>query len=486
MINDKQLWILIQDQLPEYLRHDSNYDKLVAFLQAYHAFLQDYQSNNPVEVISNTGSYLDVDTTVDLFIQHFQSQYLEDMPQIYNPNETDPTKKAHERAQFSRVVKNINDFYVSKSTEDAYRALFRILYNEEINVFYPKTVILKTSDGHWIEDVSIKIHVTSGDITAFNLTYGSAQAVEFTVLEDTGAKATVERITATQGPFYIIYELFFTKATILNPTQSYSSSHGNPPAFDVGNMVRVTLGSQVVEGEILTGLTYYPGRYDGVKGFLSDQTKLRGPLPSKLFPEGHIPADYYQEFSYVIKSAVPISTWGDVIKKILHPAGFAVFGEVILSPESDTGVDIVGMYHSNRDDVNTKYSGGGYLYYLLILLLIEFGVVPTRTVAESTISPMMFLVPDNVLGRSFNSLQKFIFTYPSYAGGNQPYGGTIPASNTALPSAFDVPAWDSNSVGNTPIRIFADLHISDFSSDVARTKRTDICIEPFLLLEAYP
>src|SRR3974390_2796877 len=129
MINDKQLWILIQDQLPEYLRHDSNYDKLVAFLQAYHAFLQDYQSNNPVEVISNTGSYLDVDTTVDLFIQHFQSQYLEDMPQIYNPNETDPTKKAHERAQFSRVVKNINDFYVSKSTEDAYRALFRILYN---------------------------------------------------------------------------------------------------------------------------------------------------------------------------------------------------------------------------------------------------------------------------------------------------------------------------------------------------------------------
>jgi hypothetical protein len=39
---------------------------------------------------------------------------------------------------------------------------------------------------------------------------------------------------------------------------------------------------------------------------------------------------FYQDYSYVIKSRTPISVWRDLIKQTTHPAGFKLFGEVII------------------------------------------------------------------------------------------------------------------------------------------------------------
>lgn len=39
---------------------------------------------------------------------------------------------------------------------------------------------------------------------------------------------------------------------------------------------------------------------------------------------------FYQDYSYVIKSRTPIQVWRNLIKETVHPAGFKVFGEVIM------------------------------------------------------------------------------------------------------------------------------------------------------------
>lgn len=39
---------------------------------------------------------------------------------------------------------------------------------------------------------------------------------------------------------------------------------------------------------------------------------------------------YYQSFSYVIKTGQTIDFWRDSVKKLLHPAGFAFFGQVTI------------------------------------------------------------------------------------------------------------------------------------------------------------
>ena len=40
---------------------------------------------------------------------------------------------------------------------------------------------------------------------------------------------------------------------------------------------------------------------------------------------------YYQDFSYVIKVGNSINVWRDAVKRILHPVGLALFGEVSVS-----------------------------------------------------------------------------------------------------------------------------------------------------------
>lgn len=60
----------------------------------------------------------------------------------------------------------------------------------------------------------------------------------------------------------------------------------------------------------------YPGRYLSDDGHLSSTKKVQ---------DGR----YYQEYSYVLKTNLSISVWKDTVRKILHPAGFEMFGEVV-------------------------------------------------------------------------------------------------------------------------------------------------------------
>ena len=45
---------------------------------------------------------------------------------------------------------------------------------------------------------------------------------------------------------------------------------------------------------------------------------------------------YYQDFSYVVRVGVAIADWRGEIKKAVHPAGFAIFGEVSLTNQVET------------------------------------------------------------------------------------------------------------------------------------------------------
>jgi len=44
---------------------------------------------------------------------------------------------------------------------------------------------------------------------------------------------------------------------------------------------------------------------------------------------------YYQDYSYLIKSKTPMDTWRQLIKETTHPAGFKLFGEVLIDSSAD-------------------------------------------------------------------------------------------------------------------------------------------------------
>tara|TARA_Y100001937_G_scaffold125973_1_gene194063 strand:- start:8117 stop:10144 length:2028 start_codon:yes stop_codon:yes gene_type:complete len=59
------------------------------------------------------------------------------------------------------------------------------------------------------------------------------------------------------------------------------------------------------------------GQYLDNKGFLSDTIKIHD-------------SDKFQKFSYVIKSGQSLDSWKNSFKKLVHPAGFKFFGEILI------------------------------------------------------------------------------------------------------------------------------------------------------------
>jgi len=62
----------------------------------------------------------------------------------------------------------------------------------------------------------------------------------------------------------------------------------------------------------------YAGYFDGNYGLLSGTNKMQDNL-------------YYQDFSYVVKTNTDVETYRDKILELVHPAGMALFGEILLT-----------------------------------------------------------------------------------------------------------------------------------------------------------
>jgi hypothetical protein len=91
-----------------------------------------------------------------------------------------------------------------------------------------------------------------------------------------------------------------------------------------------------------SAITRYPGYYKGNTGKISSTPKIYD-------------GDYYQEFSYELKSAVSIDRFYSVLKQLVHPAGMKMFGSILLedrvmcrhvasSQLTREGVPVMGNY----------------------------------------------------------------------------------------------------------------------------------------------
>ena len=76
---------------------------------------------------------------------------------------------------------------------------------------------------------------------------------------------------------------------------------------------------------IVQGIYTYPGRYISDDGHLSGYNFIQD-------------RDYYQPYSYVIKSATPIEKYRKSIKELSHPAGMKLFGQHVYKSQSESNV----------------------------------------------------------------------------------------------------------------------------------------------------
>ena len=130
----------VKSQLPEFVRND--HQAFVYFLEAFYEWLE----SNPekVRVSSQMKDFFDVDETLEVFVDDFKKTYVNSFPINLVIN-----TETGERLNTRTLIKNIRNFYKAKGTPSTYRFLFKILFDSDIEIYYPKNFIFKLSDGVW-------------------------------------------------------------------------------------------------------------------------------------------------------------------------------------------------------------------------------------------------------------------------------------------------------------------------------------------------
>ena len=112
-----------------------------------------------------------------------------------------------------QVIKNITDFYISKGTELATQYLFKILFGQEVSLFYPRDEIISPSAATWVVDTVLRADLIEGD--ANNLI--DSQVIQFADPVDLNikrAQALVENVITIIEGTDTIYELAISEETL--------------------------------------------------------------------------------------------------------------------------------------------------------------------------------------------------------------------------------------------------------------------------------
>ncbi|MCG7944876.1 MAG: hypothetical protein N0C84_00870 [Candidatus Thiodiazotropha taylori] len=142
----------VDNSLPEFVQRDHPLFEL--FLLAYYEFLEKekvadseivvnrktlYENiPNPVGLVNNFEDYIDVDSTLEDFLQFFEYDVVEAS-----------LKNLSTDRRF--LLKKIRDIYLSKGTPNSFKLFFRLFFNKEIEIFESKHSILRPSDGRYFK-----------------------------------------------------------------------------------------------------------------------------------------------------------------------------------------------------------------------------------------------------------------------------------------------------------------------------------------------
>ena len=134
----------IEAQFPQFYQEEGPY--FIAFVKAYYEWLE--QNNNVINRARSLMEYRDIDTTLDSFVKYFKNKYINSLPENIV-------------ADKKLLIKYILDLYRSKGSEKSYALLFRMLFNEDIELYVPGKYIFKPSDNEWV--LPKYIEVSSSD-----------------------------------------------------------------------------------------------------------------------------------------------------------------------------------------------------------------------------------------------------------------------------------------------------------------------------------
>ena len=117
------------------------------------AVINEYRPN-PVSTVQDLTNFRDPDKVISNFLTKFRDEFLKTIPE----NLANGLDKRN-------LIKNIKSMYRLKGTQAGHDLFFRILFNQVSETFYPRTQMLRVSDGQWDTQKVLRAVATTGDTT---------------------------------------------------------------------------------------------------------------------------------------------------------------------------------------------------------------------------------------------------------------------------------------------------------------------------------
>lgn len=137
---EKYISNFVQNQFPQFYHEEG--ENFILFMKAYYEWME--ETGNPVREARELLTYRDIDTTIEDFLEYFQKKYLYGIPFNVIVNK-----------RF--LLKHILDVYRSKGTIQCYKLLFKLIYNEDADIYLPGKDLLRVSDGIWLQPKYLEV-----------------------------------------------------------------------------------------------------------------------------------------------------------------------------------------------------------------------------------------------------------------------------------------------------------------------------------------
>lgn len=184
MATDDRISVLLNQQFPDFVKEEG--PLFIEFVKAYYEWME--QEGYAIDVSKNLLNYQDVDAAPEKYFEFLKNEVLASIPDEIRSNKR-------------LFAKHAKELYRARGSEQSYRFLFRALFGEEINFFYPADVMLRVSDGRWVQEQTIRI----GPPFTGNVIDLVGHIVEG---ETSGAQARVDYIITICEFGLEIYELY--------------------------------------------------------------------------------------------------------------------------------------------------------------------------------------------------------------------------------------------------------------------------------------
>ena len=227
---------VVSRQTPEFVREE--HAQFIKFLEAYYEWME--QQGNAGFVMRNIESARDIDKTVDDFVQYFTKELMVAIPEYVLSDKR-------------LLAQRINDLYRAKGTQQSYELLFRILYNEPAEIYYPKVDLLRSSDGKYDKRTVIKVIENSGD--AFKLIGQTITQAADTSNGISLATARVESVIKTSAGANVIAEINVNASTLTGTFISGTTITGLDNETD--SLITMTLQTLISDVVLNTKGSYY-------------------------------------------------------------------------------------------------------------------------------------------------------------------------------------------------------------------------------------